>query len=128
LARSQRLGAALIAYKLRVWIDLVSSDKEINEAAMRTPKFVVTVLLFTVLCAASSEVLAQGNRKGSANRPVAGCPLNARWELISLESIGLSGAVGLPSIDGNGDGWSCAFFQDLGHGQTGVVLRDNNVQ
>ena len=90
-------------------------------------KFVVTVLLSTVLCAASSDVLAQGKRKGSVNRPVAGCPHGGQWELIDLDTIGLGGAVGLPSIDGNGDGWSCAVFQDLGHGQTGVVLRDNNV-
>ena len=91
-------------------------------------KSVVTVLLFTVLSAASSDVFAQGKRNGAANRPVAGCPNGGKWELISLDSIGLGGAVGLPSIDGNGDGWSCAFFQDLGHGQTGVVLRDNNVR
>ena len=95
---------------------------------MRTAKTVVTGLLFTILCASPSSVLAQGKAKGHVNKTVGGCPHSGKWDLVSLGSLGLDNAVGLPSIDGNGDGMTCVLVQALRNGKNGMVFRDNNVK
>ena len=89
---------------------------------MRITRFVAPALLTVLLVMPLATVaIAKG-------KPVAGCPRGGHWELVTLESLGLTGANGVSSADGNGDGWTCAFFQDLGNGQTAVVFRDNNVR
>jgi len=37
-------------------------------------------------------------------------------------------ANGIPSLDGNADGWTCATVNDLGNGFQALIFRDNNVR
>ena len=89
---------------------------------MRITKFVLPGIL-TFLFVASMTMVAV-----AAGKPVAGCPRGGQWQLVTMASLGLPAGNGIPSADGNGDGWTCAWFQDLGNDLTAVVFRDNNVR
>jgi hypothetical protein len=47
-----------------------------------------------------------------------------------VQSFGIDPATasGIPSLDGNGDGWTCGRLQPLGNGFEGLTFRDNNVR
>ena len=59
-----------------------------------------------------------------------GCPSGADWTLTSLEDLGFppGEATGIPSLDGNGDGFTCVKPFTVGKNSGGVVFRDNTVQ
>ena len=72
-------------------------------------------LLRTVIAAAFFATVGSASAGAeSPNKPVAGCPPGGGWELVTLASIGLDGATGAPSFDGNADGWTCIRLQELG--------------
>ena len=49
---------------------------------------------------------------------------------MTVESLGIppDQASGIPSLDGNADGWTCAKYQPLGNGFTALQFRDNTVR
>jgi len=68
----------------------------------------------------------------ASGKSIGGCPTSAseKWELVTVESLGIDPetASGIPSLDGNGDGYTCVKPMPnfpLGSGQ--FVFRDNTV-
>jgi len=69
---------------------------------------------------------------GASAKSVGGCPESTsdKWQPVTVESLGISPevAVGIPSLDGNGDGYTC--IKPLpGHpaGPDTIIFRDNTV-
>ncbi len=60
---------------------------------------------------------------GASGKTIGGCPsgAGAGWSLVTVESLGIDPevAVGIASLNGNGDGYTCL---------KGLVFRDNTVQ
>ena len=90
---------------------------------MRISRVVLTIAF--VASVAITPALALGDGK-----PVAGCPHGPGWVLGTVQSFGIDPATasGIPSLDGNGDGWTCGRLQPLGNGFEGLAFRDNNVR
>lgn len=46
---------------------------------------------------------------GAAAKSVGGCPSGDGWQLVTVESLGITPeqASGIPSLDGKQDGWTC---------------------
>jgi hypothetical protein len=60
-----------------------------------------------------------------------GCPTGDDWNLVTVESLGIppDAAVGIPSLDGNQDGWTCTMPLGVpGLPEGAFVFRDNTVQ
>jgi hypothetical protein len=65
---------------------------------------------FLVVLAASMLLLLSAFQSGASAKVTGGCPSGDDWQLVTVASLGISPeqAAGIPSIDGNGDGWTCA--------------------
>src|SRR5262245_52695111 len=92
---------------------------------MRLWRLGVALVLVTTTAGAAT-VVGQG-------KPVAGCPPGGDWNLVTVASLGIDPetASGIPSLDGNGDGYTCTRIQPLGippGGFYGETFRDNNVK
>lgn len=69
---------------------------------------------------------------GASAKSVGGCPdsTSQKWELVLVADLGINEeeAAGIPSLDGNGDGYTC--IKPLpGHpaGPDTFIFRDNTV-
>jgi hypothetical protein len=40
-------------------------------------------------------------------KSIGGCPSGGNWQLVTVASLGVPNASGIPSLDGNGDGLTC---------------------
>jgi hypothetical protein len=85
-----------------------------------------TALVFATATAGAATLVAQG-------KPIAGCPHGGDWDLVTVASLGIDPetASGIPSLDGNADGYTCTRIQQLGippGGFYGETFRDNNVR
>jgi hypothetical protein len=65
-----------------------------------------------ILCTATAGAFALALAAGTADaRTIGGCPTGsgAEWQLATVESLGIDPetAMGIPSLDGNADGWTC---------------------
>jgi hypothetical protein len=60
-------------------------------------------------------------------KSIGDCPSGSNWQLVTVESLGIDEdtASGIPSLDGNADGWTC--IKPLVKAG-GFVFRDNTVQ
>jgi hypothetical protein len=65
-------------------------------------------------------------------KSIGGCPTGDDWNLVTVASLGIppDTAVGIPSLDGNQDGWTCIkpFVGVPGIPEGAFVFRDNTVQ
>jgi hypothetical protein len=64
-------------------------------------------------------------------KSIGGCPTGDEWNLVTVESLGIppDAAVGIPSLDGNRDGWTCTRPLGVpGLPEGAFVFRDNTVQ
>jgi hypothetical protein len=66
------------------------------------------VLLATATAGAFALSLTAGLAQG---KTIGGCPTGqgSEWTLVTVGSLGIDPetAMGIPSLDGNGDGWTC---------------------
>lgn len=62
-----------------------------------------------LLLALASVLLVAFFEGGAAAKTIGGCPSGDSWQLVTVESLGISEeqATGIPSLDGNLDGWTC---------------------
>ena len=65
-----------------------------------------------------------------ADEPLGGCPKGGNWELVTVESLGISPeeASGLASLDNNDDGWTCIRPLPNFPVEGTLIFRDNSVQ
>jgi hypothetical protein len=87
---------------------------------------------FLVVLAASMLLLLSAFQSGASAKVTGGCPSGDDWQLVTVASLGISPeqAAGIPSIDGNGDGWTCASASPAAEGSFpagGFITRDNTV-
>jgi hypothetical protein len=65
-------------------------------------------------------------------KSIGGCPTGDNWNLVTVASLGIppDAVAGLPSLDGNKDGWTCIkpFVGVPGIPEGAFVFRDNTVQ
>jgi hypothetical protein len=67
---------------------------------------------------------------GSA-KSIGACPSGDDWSLVTVASLGITPdlATGIPSLDGNRDGWTCTRPLGVpGLPEGAFVFRDNTVQ
>lgn len=88
------------------------------------------LLVFIVLMALMLMCLGGVTSAALANEPVGGCPRGGAWELVTVASLGLDPetASGIPSLDGNDDGWTCIKQLPNFPEEGSFVFRDNTVQ
>jgi hypothetical protein len=84
------------------------------------------------VCGASALVLALAPMSAAQAKAVGGCPPAGDFELVTVESLGITPdiASGIASLDGNGDGMTCIRFlstSENSNGPTGI-FRDNTVR
>jgi len=68
----------------------------------------------------------------AVGKSVGSCPSGDGWTLVTVESLGLTEeqASGIPSLDGNGDGWTCTKDSPSNpesRPYDGFIFRDNTV-
>ena len=82
-------------------------------------------------CAASALVLSLAPMSAAQAMSVGGCPPAGDFELVTVESLGITPdmASGLASLDGNGDGMTCIRFLTTSENSNGPIgiFRDNTV-
>jgi hypothetical protein len=64
-------------------------------------------------------------------KSIGACPTGDDWTLVTVESLGIppDSAAGIPSLDGNLDGWTCTRPLGVpGLPEGAFVFRDNTVQ
>jgi hypothetical protein len=68
----------------------------------------------------------------AGGKSIGRCPNGAseKWELVTVASLGISPetANGIPSLDGNGDGWTCIHPVPNHPVEGAFIFRDNTVQ
>jgi hypothetical protein len=69
---------------------------------------------------------------GATAKSIGGCPSGDSWRLVTVESLGIpeEQVSGLPSLDGNGDGWTCIAPTNANPNAPisgGFIFRDNTV-
>jgi len=71
---------------------------------LRLPRVLLGILLTALIALSLAPGLAQGKSLGE-------CPTGsgAAWSLVTVASLGIDSetAMGIPSLDGNGDGFTC---------------------
>lgn len=71
---------------------------------LRLPRVFLGILITALIALSLAPGLAQGKSLG-------GCPTGsgAEWTLVPVSSLGIDPetAMGIPSLDGNGDGMTC---------------------
>jgi hypothetical protein len=89
---------------------------------------------FVVLAATCIAAVGLSASTGTAAKSVGGCPLGPAgyWQLVTVESLGIDPetASGIPSLDGNADGWTCIALIPANETSViagGFVFRDNTV-
>ena len=95
-----------------------------KEEAMRGVRILVGLVSCVVLGAGIMAPAVSAKSVGT-------CPKGATdaWQLVTLESLGLDPetASGIPSLDGNGDGWTCITSLSNHPVEGAFVFRDNTV-
>ena len=80
-----------------------------------------------LISAVAATTLAVGAATTNAAGPIGGCPRGGAWDLVLVADVfpdvDPSVLAGIPSLDGNGDGWTC--IRPAGQS---VSFRDNTVQ
>ena len=82
-----------------------------------------------VAIAAVSMLLPSAPAFAAEGPPVGGCPTgHGQWQLLSLEELNISPetATGIPSLDGNDDGYTC--IKPLPNNEPFIIFRDNTVR
>ena len=69
---------------------------------------------------------------GAVGKSIGGCPPAGGWQLVTVESLGIppDQAVGIASLDGNGDGLTCivpASAVPPAPISGAIIFRDNTV-
>jgi len=85
-----------------------------------------------LVLALSTVLLVAFFEGGATAKTIGGCPSGDSWQLVTVESLGISEeqATGIPSLDGNGDGWTCIFPAPANSAAPvagGFIFRDNTV-
>ncbi len=90
-------------------------------------RFVVGLCLSVLLVVLPFPVMAGA-------KSIGGCPVDAtgNWQLVTVASLGIPEeiAVGIASLDGNGDGWTCVIPVPASASAPiagAVIFRDNTV-
>jgi len=62
-----------------------------------------------VVLAVAASLVGGVFAHGAAAKSIGGCPTGDSWQLVTVESLGIpeEEAVGIASLDGNRDGWTC---------------------
>ena len=80
-----------------------------------------------IVLTVAAMALAVATATPKAAGPIGGCPRGGAWELVLVAAVfpdvDPSVLAGIPSLDGNGDGWTC--IRPAG---PSVSFRDNTVQ
>jgi hypothetical protein len=87
--------------------------------------------LSIAVCAASALVFALAPMSAAQAKSVGGCPPAGDFELVTVESLGITPdmASGIASLDGNGDGMTCIRFLTTSENSNSPIgiFRDNTV-
>jgi hypothetical protein len=96
-----------------------------GQSERRLPRVFLGIVMTAALVLSLAPGLAQG-------KSVGGCPTGsgAAWTLVLVSSLGIDPetAMGIPSLDGNRDGWTCIRTppQQSPLGEL-TIFRDNTV-
>jgi hypothetical protein len=99
-----------------------TADERWSKMVARRFGAAVAVLAATVVVAFPGAASAKS---------VGGCPTGDDWNLVTVKSLGIppDTAVGLASLDGNEDGWTCIRpLEGPGIPEGAFIFRDNTVQ
>jgi hypothetical protein len=103
---------------------VLTMTKEVH--AMSATRRLSSLLVATMFLVLLALMATFGVRSAAAAQPIGGCPTG--YELVTVKYV-LKGA-GLnepdPSMDINGDGWTCLKILDTGSG-TRATWHDNNL-
>jgi hypothetical protein len=87
---------------------------------------------FLVALGLSMALVGWAFPTGAAGKSIGGCPLGGGWQLVTVESLGITPeqAVGIASLDGNRDGLTCIVPVNAAAPAPisgAIIFRDNTV-
>jgi hypothetical protein len=87
---------------------------------------------FLVVFGLSMAIVGWAFPTGAAGKSFGGCPPEGHWQLVTVESLGISPdeAIGIASLDGNRDGLTCIMPSNAAAPAPtsgAIIFRDNTV-